>query len=638
VRPKLAGEQDGPKATPAVVYAAKSTADPHGSIPSQVADCLTAIEREGSALYGEPQRDEDVSGYSRSRGPGLEEAKRLALEAAERHGGAELWVQHSDRLARGDGLTADHLAEVFFYMRRHGVRLRSVQDDSNLEDAVRAVLIGERNTEDSRRKSEATRSGRRRSFERGDPLGGPVPDGYVLTRRFDKRGQRVSTYALDPERAPVLRFAFELAAANPLMGDAEVARRMNRAGHRTKAGKPWRRPRVQDLLTNPWYAGRVARGRSTPGAAVESSQGRHPALVEPGLFDAIQAARPTHEARGPGAGRPATRHALAGLARCARCGEGMRATTSSHRRKDGTSARHYVCRSYHESMGVCDQPRIDAEVVDRLVVSGLNGFFVDFDAWLASVTQVRDEQRAGLERAAAADRERLATLRRRERKLYARWLAAIDADDDARERLTLEALEDVAEECGRLQERVSTSESALEELEQPTPVDALLDFYNGLSEAVRGRLHRTELGSVNAGLRELFEGFELNTTAEGIQVLPHLRVEGMAFAAVFDARSRMGVLVYGGGEPSASEQVAKWYGAGVPAATWGSLMWGGSDDDPEIDDPADPNYWADENWAPLVEGDEFLVSILATGDERIVPPVNRLTALSESGPTGTRTG
>jgi hypothetical protein len=41
-----------------------------------------------------------------------------------------LWVQHSDRLARGDGLAADHLAEVFFEMRRAGVSLRSVQDDA----------------------------------------------------------------------------------------------------------------------------------------------------------------------------------------------------------------------------------------------------------------------------------------------------------------------------------------------------------------------------------------------------------------------------------------------------------------------------------------------------------------------------
>ena len=75
---------------PGVIYAAKSTADPRGSIESQIADCRAAIEREGRVLYGEPQSDEGVSGFKRSRGPGLEQAKRLAVEAAEVHGKAEL--------------------------------------------------------------------------------------------------------------------------------------------------------------------------------------------------------------------------------------------------------------------------------------------------------------------------------------------------------------------------------------------------------------------------------------------------------------------------------------------------------------------------------------------------------------------
>ena len=99
---------------PCIVYAAKSSPDEQGSIPSQLADCAAAIEHQlGRFQYGESQSDENASAYKGNRGPGLAEAKRLAVEAAERHGQAELWVQHSDRLARGDGLTADHLAEVY---------------------------------------------------------------------------------------------------------------------------------------------------------------------------------------------------------------------------------------------------------------------------------------------------------------------------------------------------------------------------------------------------------------------------------------------------------------------------------------------------------------------------------------------
>jgi DNA invertase Pin-like site-specific DNA recombinase len=94
---------------------------------------------------------------------------RLAAE----HGAAELWVQHSGRLARGDGLAADHLAEVFFEMRRAGVTLRSVEDNSTFTNPMLVAAIGERNREDSARKSAATRAGKRRRWQSGKAVGGP---------------------------------------------------------------------------------------------------------------------------------------------------------------------------------------------------------------------------------------------------------------------------------------------------------------------------------------------------------------------------------------------------------------------------------------------------------------------------------
>ena len=158
-------------AVPAVSYAAKSSPDPRASIPAQLADCRAAAEAEGRTVVREFS-DEAASAYHGNRGAGLTAAKEAAVQA-----GAELWVQHSDRLARGDGITADHLAEVWFALRRAGVRLRSVQDDHNLEDAIRVVLIGERNHEDSDRKSAATRDGLRRRAERGAAVGA-IPVGY----------------------------------------------------------------------------------------------------------------------------------------------------------------------------------------------------------------------------------------------------------------------------------------------------------------------------------------------------------------------------------------------------------------------------------------------------------------------------
>jgi DNA invertase Pin-like site-specific DNA recombinase len=96
------------------------------------------------------------------RGPEL----AAALDHTERIGAA-LIVQHSDRLARGDARQARHLIEVYLWSLKAGVALRSVQGDSTFENLVMAVVMGERNTEDLRRKSEAVRAGLARRRKQG---------------------------------------------------------------------------------------------------------------------------------------------------------------------------------------------------------------------------------------------------------------------------------------------------------------------------------------------------------------------------------------------------------------------------------------------------------------------------------------
>lgn len=75
--------------------------------------------------------------------------------------------QHSDRFARGDGIQAQHLAELWFASRRAGVELHSVQDDSTFTNPLLAVALGERNAEDSRRKALAVKAGMARRRVKG---------------------------------------------------------------------------------------------------------------------------------------------------------------------------------------------------------------------------------------------------------------------------------------------------------------------------------------------------------------------------------------------------------------------------------------------------------------------------------------
>src|SRR5580704_17879507 len=90
----------------AVLYAAKSTVDKKGSNATQLADGRALAESEGLEVVAE-YADEDASAYHGNRGPKL----AAALDHAERIGGS-LIVQHSDRLARGDGVQARHLVQL----------------------------------------------------------------------------------------------------------------------------------------------------------------------------------------------------------------------------------------------------------------------------------------------------------------------------------------------------------------------------------------------------------------------------------------------------------------------------------------------------------------------------------------------
>ncbi|MEJ7786618.1 MAG: recombinase family protein [Solirubrobacteraceae bacterium] len=513
---------------PCVIYSAKSTDDARGSLKTQIADCAQAISREGGRVYGSPQSDERYSGYSRSRGPALLEAKRLAVEAAACYGRAELWVQHSDRLARGDGRSADHLIEVWLQMRKANVRLRSVQDDSNLENIVMAAVIGERNSEDSRRKAAAVTAGKVRQLERGERLGGPVPDGY---RRVveDEDGEVRVRYALDPERAPIVRRIFELAGEG--MGDPSIARTMNVEGHRTRSGKSWQRRRIQDTVTNPYYAGRIVRYRGRPDQQV--APGNHPPLVDPATFDSLRSRRAKRD-KALGSprriGRPPRRYVLHALATCMRCRQRMFGVTSTYKRTDGSHARRYVCPEVKGCTGLCAQPPVDAEAVDRAVLSHLDGFTLDFGELMTRILNTKAEELRTLDAQAEDHQRRLSSLHRREDRLHERLAEALEQEQKEHEGALLEGLSRARAETEAVESTIGRIERTRREVSQQPRVDALLDFVNDLKAAVRGTGSAGHVTEINASLRDLYSEILLNVLPDGqILLMPtvHDHVDAM---------------------------------------------------------------------------------------------------------------
>jgi DNA invertase Pin-like site-specific DNA recombinase len=198
-----------------VVYAAKSTEDLRGSIGTQISDCRVAIEERGARVVDAEFVDEAVSAFRQSRGIGLAQAISRVGELADLDGVSELWVQHSDRLARGDGKRARHVVEIALWALKANVSVRSVQDPDTFRDLLYAVVTGQRNYEDSKRKGAATAAGKRRAAERGE-YGGHMLDGYRLFVEVDDGGHVLKGLELDPVRQPLIESIFRQGLAGDL--------------------------------------------------------------------------------------------------------------------------------------------------------------------------------------------------------------------------------------------------------------------------------------------------------------------------------------------------------------------------------------------------------------------------------------
>jgi hypothetical protein len=523
VRPRAAGMVADDMPTPCVIYGAKSSPDPKGSIPTQIADCTHAIEGEpGRFLYAAPQQDENASAFKGNRGPGLAEAVRLAIEAAQAHGRAELWVQHSDRLARGSGKrgTARHLGKLYFDLQEEGVELRSVQDDDNLRDAIRAVLIGERNYEDSRRKSAAVADGIKRQAERGKWCGGIVPDGFMKVEEGIEDGNVRYRIEKDPDRRELWELIWSLADKG--WSSIAIADEVTRRGYLTAPRRkdceprPFDANRIRQALNLRFYAGQVVHN----GEVVADADWE--GYVTPEEFERMRARRHAHariECRKPGRSW-GTRYLLSGLPVCGKCGARMHGVTSGYVRKDGSRARSYVCPNHSErpSKSKCSQPRLDADQIDGSFMERTDEILGDVAGINAALTAADEGLRQRLEQnVAAADDEINRADRACERT--ARLMAEArskgkDAEADAEQAVLLAA--------------------QAQRKQAETRRDAALDALSGAdtprgeywAEARRRLLERRDaaagdIRSLHIALRDMYESVELTAMPNGsVRVLP----------------------------------------------------------------------------------------------------------------------
>ncbi len=140
--------------------------------------------------------------------------------------------------------------------------------------------------------TEVTKGLTQKLAQGGTPMRAPI--GYFNVRRTDAQGREVRTVEIDPERAPLIRWAFETYAkcetsVTGLLRDLTM-RGLVTVPSPKRPSKPLGKNTLYKLLTNPYYAGVIRyKGALHPGA--------HEPLIEPALFDQVQALLKARNAR-----------------------------------------------------------------------------------------------------------------------------------------------------------------------------------------------------------------------------------------------------------------------------------------------------------------------------------------------------
>ena len=190
-----------------------------------------------------------------------------------------------------------------------------------------------------------------------------APIGYLNIREQLPEGGEVRTVAIDPERAPIVLWAFETYATGLYsLADIELlleARGLRTRGNRRCGPQPMSLSRVHKMLSNPYYVGTVTyRGKQY--------EGRHTKLVNQDLFDQVQAVLKAHSHSGERDRKH--QHYLKGTIRCGTCGCRL---VYSRNKGNGGTYEYFVCP--RNQRGECPQGYQPVDLVETAIEDHYTG-------------------------------------------------------------------------------------------------------------------------------------------------------------------------------------------------------------------------------------------------------------------------
>ncbi|WP_029212981.1 recombinase family protein [Arsenicicoccus bolidensis] len=292
----------------------------------------------------------------------------------------DLCIVHKlDRLARN---RADDVA-IHLALRQAGVTLVSVTE--NIDETPTGMLLHGIMSTIAEFYSRNLAGEVTKGLQQKAASGGTVtkaPLGYLNVRERDPQGREVRTVTVDPERAPLVAWAFEAYAVGNRslsdLADELAARGLTSLPTPKRPAKPIGVSTLQRMLRNPYYKGDIV----YKGAR---HLGIHDRLVHPTVWTKVQNVLDAHNVAGD---RTQTHeHYLKGTLYC---GCGKRMTINHARNRHGETYPYFICLGRHMGTSGCERQAVLVPTVERLVAEHYRTFELSPEAADALTGMIED--------------------------------------------------------------------------------------------------------------------------------------------------------------------------------------------------------------------------------------------------------
>ncbi len=423
-------------------------------------------------------------------------------------------VYKVDRLSR----SLLDFTRIMASFERHGVAFVSVTQAFNTRDSMGRLMLNvllsfaqfEREISGERIRDKIGAARRKGKWAGGRPIlgyevdrSGPSPRLVVNADEAERVRAIFDLYLEHGSLLPVVR---------ELAGRGWCGKQLTTRSGKTLGGRPFDRPSLHSLLTNPLYIGMTVHKD-------EQFQGEHAAIVDADLFAQVRK-RMNGNARCCGAEpTDGSGGLLRGLIRCAGCGCAMVHTLAGRR---AARYRYYICsKANRTSRRDCACPSLPAAEIERAVVDDLHGIVNAPEMLRETLNAARDAKAAAIAKLVS---ER-STLDRRSRSLDAKLRSAVTEPSSVERTDRIAALGDEQRRIETRRAEIDVEIAALEadRISETEVADAFADFgtlWESLTPAEQQQLFRTliervEFDPADSSLEIRFHAIGIRTLADG---------------------------------------------------------------------------------------------------------------------------